>query len=221
MRKSALALAGALSLGPPTGAFCTAAHADEAPWVSVQLVNRSSRSFDYSLQMASLKRPFYRVISLVTLGKPSIGEITDVPIIAPGYGSGWARYTYNTRFWTSDGVSLNLQTPAGKRFGMRSWPPLSPHTCNIPPSMREGYVLLNVQDRGSGFVMYEQLSNGDVCAFGLTDGYGPAFRGGREQIELADPFADPELLRRLDADFIEATGIDPARARAEAPQDGR
>lgn len=206
-----------LLLGAALACVACAAQADDAPTVSVGFVNNTQRSFDYSLQMASLKRPWYDIIDVVTLGKNSVYAITNQPIIGPGQHGGWTRYTYNTRFWTTDGISLNLQLPTTERYGMRAWPVVAPHTCNIPSSMDGGYVLLNLHEDRLGILLYEQFSDGDVCSFDMTPDYGPAFQGTRgEPRQLPDPFGDPELLRQLDAEFERATGINPAAARARA-----
>lgn len=221
LRRPTLPTAAPALLGAALACLACTAQADDAPWVNVGFVNNTQRSFDYSLQMASLKRPWYSVIDVVTLGKDSVHSITSQPIIGPAQHGGWTRYTYNTRFWTSDGISLNLQLPNTEEYGMRAWPIVAPHTCNIPSSMDGGYVLLNLHEDRLGMLLYEQFSNGDVCSFDITSGYGPAFQDtGREPRQLPDPFSDPDLLRQLDAEFQQATGIDPsvARARARPPE---
>ena len=210
-RFAAVLLASCIAGCFAAGTAYAAPAADNPPWVNVSFINHTPAPFDYSLQMANYgsDAAFH---NLLVFGKTYVEQITPTPLIQPGESTGWQRYTYNQFLHTEDAISLNLRLADGSEYGMRSFPGV--HTCDIPDSMNGSWVLFNLQPDGSPYTLYEQFSDGDVCAFGINSGYSK---------QLIDPpgaaprpvkVRDPALLRRLDADFQQATGIDPGQARA-------
>lgn len=184
---------------------------DNPPWVNVSFVNHTPAPFDFSLQMANYGVDA-KFSNLLVFGKTYAEQITPTPILPPGASTDWQRYTYNQLTHTYDAISLNLRLADGSKYGMRSFPGI--HTCDIPDSMNGNWVLLNLQPDGSPYTLYEQFSDGEVCAFGINSGYSHELISPPEAAPRTVKVSDPALLRRLDADFQRATGIDPGQARA-------
>ena len=190
----------------------SAAASDTPPWVYVSFVNHTPAPFDYSLQMANYGIDA-SISNLIVFGETYAEQITPTPILQPGASTNWQRYTYNETPRTEDAISLNLRLADGSKYGMRSFPGI--HTCDIPDSMNGNRVLLNLQPDGSPYTLYEQFSDGQVCAFGINPGYSHELVSPPGAGPKAVKPSDPALLRRLDADFQRATGIDPGQARAD------
>ncbi|MDE2119156.1 MAG: hypothetical protein KGJ64_00540 [Betaproteobacteria bacterium] len=147
--------------------------------VSIQFVNRTNLSFDYSLQLANQFDTSLENRSF--LGKNTVRDLGASPAIGPQQGSHWQSYEVSPP-WGSDVISFNMLLPDGKAYGLRyKFPASRQHSCQIPADAHGVNVSIVLeQDRHDGELrLLEYSPDGDVCRFPVEEGFGPSLWGDR------------------------------------------
>ncbi|MDE2120890.1 MAG: hypothetical protein KGJ64_09360 [Betaproteobacteria bacterium] len=142
--------------------------------VSFNFVNKTSLSFDYSLQLANGHKNQFLNVS--TLGKATVQELTATPSIGPHQASHWQSYEVASSN-DFDLIAFNMMTPDGRAYGLR-WRVLKPdlHYCQVPAhaSGVNMSIALEQDPQDGSLRLLEYTPDGDVCSFPVTAGFGPS-----------------------------------------------
>ena len=169
MRRFVIMLAAWLCVGSAASA--------QAGTVSYQFINRTSLSFDYSLQLANATATQFTNHSY--LGKEIYPDLTSTPSIWPQQASPWQSYT-PARWDQKDAVAFNMRTGNGTNYGLLA--PFGYHACGIPSDADGVNMQFVLEDRGPPgdpkLVLIEYTPDGNTCEFRVAQRVGPVLWGG-------------------------------------------
>lgn len=146
--------------------------------VTFQFINKTPLSFDYSLQLAN-QDIGTGISNLVTVGKENVQRLTTTPSIGPQQASHWQSYQVSSHTGF-DLIAFNMMTPDGQTYGLRRKTlKASAHYCLVSNDFPGANmtIVLEQDPRDAGLKLREYTPDGDVCTFGVTQGYGPSLDG--------------------------------------------